>query len=105
MSIPPADCYVPRPVETSMAGYSPTFNDNWMYQSSSPLESQSQFIPETQFLRNTPRRLEQEISDDDEEETEETEDADYWMYQSPVEEVQAPVEEVQAATTDKSKAP
>ncbi|KAL4587264.1 hypothetical protein LXL04_000132 [Taraxacum kok-saghyz] len=77
ISIPPTNCYVPQPVDTWGI-------DNWMYQSSSPLESLSQFNPSSQFLRNTSRRLEQENSDDEEEEE---------------------VEEVQAAPTNKGKTP
>ncbi|KAL4565980.1 hypothetical protein LXL04_030088 [Taraxacum kok-saghyz] len=102
IAIPPAGCYVPQPVDPSMAfgQYSPNLGmqqqlvNNWLHQSSSPsLESLSQFTPESQFLRNTPRRLEQENSDDDEEETEEAE----------VEEEEE--EEEESGPTDKGKAP
>ena len=116
IAIPPAGCYVPQPVDPSMAfgQYSPNWGmqqqlvNNWLHQSSSPpqpspsqmyspqmsppLESLSQFAPESQFLRNTPRRLEQENSDDDEEETEEAE-------------AEQEEEEEESGPTDKGKAP
>ncbi|KAL4554173.1 hypothetical protein LXL04_039710 [Taraxacum kok-saghyz] len=71
IAIPPAGCYLPQPVDSSMAfgQYSPNLGmqqqlvNNWLQQSSSPsLESLSKFTPESQFLRTTSRRLEQLVT-------------------------------------------